>query len=83
MQPLKQLARALKQLADREPSVFASSDLAAAVPDCGHLAGLLSRAVKGGLLERVCRGIYRSPATDSPAGYLLFSPRCRCIGSRS
>ena len=53
MQPLKQLARALKQLADREPSVFASSDLAAAVPDCGHLAGLLSRAVKDGLLERV------------------------------
>ncbi len=77
MQPLKQLARALKQLADREPSVFASSDLAAAVPDCGHLAGLLSRAVKGGLLERVCRGIYRSPATDSPAGYLLFSAAAR------
>ena len=58
MQPLKQLAQALKQLSDREPCVFAPSNVAAAVPDCGHLAGLLSRAVKGGLLERVCRGIY-------------------------
>jgi hypothetical protein len=77
MQPLKQLARALKQLADCQPCVFASSDLAAAVPDCGHLAGLLSRAVKDGLLERVCRGIYRSPVTGSPTGHLLFSAAAR------
>jgi len=44
MQPLKQLADVLRRLADREHCVFAASDLAAAVPDCGHLAGLLSRA---------------------------------------
>ncbi len=77
MQPLKQLAQALKQLADREPSVFAPSDVAAAVPDCGHLAGLLSRAVKGGLLERVCRGIYRYPLPDDRTGHLLFLAAAR------
>ena len=77
MQPLKQLARALKQLADREPSVCASSDLAAAVPDCGHLAGLLSRAVKDGLLERVCRGIYLYPVPDYPTDHLLFHAAAR------
>ena len=77
MQPLKQLARALKQLADREHCVFAPSDLAAAVPECGHLAGLLSRAAKAGLLERVCRGIYFYPLPDVPTGHLLFFAAAR------
>lgn len=72
MQPIRQLAHALRLLADREHCVFAASDLAAAVPGCGHLAGLLSRAVKTGLLERVCRGIYLYPVPDYPAGHLLF-----------
>ena len=77
MQPLKQLAQALRLLADREHCVFAASDLAAAVPECGHLAGLLSRAANTGLLERVCRGIYLYPVPDYPMGHLLFHAAAR------
>ena len=77
MQPLKQLAQALRLLADREHCVFAASDLAAAVPGCGHVAGLLSRAVKTGLLKRVCRGIYLYPVSDYPTGHLLFHAAAR------
>jgi len=77
VQPIKQLAHALRLLADREHCVFAASDLAAAVPGCGHVAGLLSRAVKTGLLKRVCRGIYLYPVPDYPTGYLLFHAAAR------
>jgi len=77
MQPLKQLAHTLRRLADREHCVFAASDLAAAVPECGHLPGLLSRAAQGGLLERVCRGIYLYPLPDYQAGQLLFLAAAR------
>jgi predicted transcriptional regulator of viral defense system len=64
-------------LADREYRVFAASDLAAAVPEGGHFPGLLSRATKTGLLERVCRGIYRYPVPDYPASHLLFHTAAR------
>ena len=77
MQPHQQLAQALRRLADREHCVFAASDLAAAVPECGHVAGLLSRAAKAGLLERVCRGIYLYPVPDYPTGHLLFHAAAR------
>jgi predicted transcriptional regulator of viral defense system len=77
MQPLKQLAQVLRLLADREHCLFAPSDLAAAVPECGHLAGLLSRAAKAGLLERICRGIYFYPVPDYPTGHLLFHAAAR------
>ncbi len=77
MQPLKQLAQALRLLADRDHCVFAAADVAAAVPDCGHLSGLLSRAVKTGLLTRVCRGIYLYPVPDYPTGHLLFHAAAR------
>jgi predicted transcriptional regulator of viral defense system len=77
MQPLKQLSHTLRSLADREHCVFSASDLAAAVPECGHLPGLLSRATKAGLLKRVCRGIYLYPVPDYPTGYLLFHAAAR------
>ena len=77
MQPLKQLAQALRHLANREHCVFSASDLAAAVPDCGDLAGLLSRAAKAGLLKRVCRGIYLYPVSEYPTGHLLFHAAAR------
>ncbi|MFM8634816.1 MAG: type IV toxin-antitoxin system AbiEi family antitoxin [Planctomycetia bacterium] len=77
MQPLKQLSQTLQRLADREHCVFAASDLAAAVPHCGHVAGLLSRATKAGLLKRVCRGIYLYPVPDYPTGHLLFHAAAR------
>jgi len=77
MQPLKQLAQALRLLADREHCVFAASDLAAAVPECRHVAVLLSRAAKTGLLKRVCRGIYLYAVPDYPTGHLLFHAAAR------
>jgi predicted transcriptional regulator of viral defense system len=77
MQPLKQLSETLRSLADREHCVFAASDLAAAVPGCGQLPVLLSRATKAGLLKRVCRGIYFYPVPDYPSGNLLFHAAAR------
>lgn len=77
MQPMRQLADTLRSLADREHCVFAASDLAGAVPGCGQLAVLLSRATKGGLLRRVCKGIYFYPVADYPAGNLLFHAAAR------
>jgi predicted transcriptional regulator of viral defense system len=77
MQPLKRLDQTLRRLANRDHCVFAASDLAAAVPECRHLAGLLSRASKTGLLERVCRGIYLYPLPDYVAGHLLFHAAAR------
>lgn len=81
MQPIKQLSETLRSLADRERCVFASSDLAAAVPDCRQLAVLLSRATKAGLLKRVCKGIYLYPLSDYPAGNLLFHVAARLRAS--
>jgi predicted transcriptional regulator of viral defense system len=57
--------------------VFAASDLAAAVPGCGQLAVLLSRATKAGLLLRICRGIYFYPVPGYTAGNLLFHAAAR------
>lgn len=77
MQPLKQLSETLRALASPEHCVFAPSDLAAAVPGCGQLAVLLSRATQAGLLRRVCRGIYIYPVPGYPAGNLLFHAAAR------
>ncbi len=77
MQPIRQLAQTLKSLADRDHSVFAPSDLAAAIPECSELAVLLSRATKAGLLKRICRGIYLYPVSGYAAGNLLFHAAAR------
>ena len=77
MQPLKKLALTLESLADREHSLFASSDLEGVFGDHDHLPVLLSRAVKAGLLKRVCRGIYLYPKGGYPPGDLLFHTAAR------
>ena len=77
MQPLKKLALTLESLSDREHSLFASSDLEGVFGDHDHLPVLLSRAVKAGLLKRVCRGIYLYPKADHPMGELLFHAAAR------
>jgi len=74
---MRQLARVLGSLADRDHCLFTPADLAAAVPGCGQLAVLLSRAAKTGLLKRVCRGIYLYPVPDYPAGNLLYHAAAR------
>lgn len=77
MQPIRQLTKILGSLADSDHCVFAPSDLEAAVPECDHLAVLLSRATKAGVLKRVCRGIYLYPVPNYPAGNLLFHVAAR------
>ena len=77
MQPLRQLRETLQSLADRDHGVFAASDLASAVPECGQLSVLLSRATKAGVLRRVCKGVYLYPVRDYPAGELLFHAAAR------
>jgi len=77
VQPTKQLAKTINALADKDHCVFAPADLAAAVPECGQLAVLLSRATKSGLLKRICRGIYLYPVAGYPAGNLLFHAAAR------
>lgn len=57
--------------------MFAPADLAAAVPECGQLAVLLSRATKAGLLKRICKGIYLYPVSDFLTGNLLFHAAAR------
>lgn len=81
MQPMKQLSRSLRALADREHCVFSPQDLVAAVLGCGQLAVLLSRATKAGVLKRVCRGIYLYPVPDYPAEHLLFHAAARLRAS--
>ena len=77
MQPIKLLTKTLQDLADRDHCVFASSDLAGAVPNCNQLAVLLSRATKAGIVKRVCRGIYYYPQSDYPTGNLLYHAAAR------
>ena len=77
MQPTQQLAQTLHTLSDREHCIFASADLAAAVPHNTQLPVLLSRATKSGLLRRVCRGIYFYPVRDYPLENILFHTAAR------
>ncbi len=77
MQPLKKLAMTLDSLASREHSLFASSDLRAAFEKYDQLPVLLSRAVKAGLLKRICRGIYLYPKAGYSMGDLLFHTAAR------
>ncbi len=89
MSPMKNLTSTLRELANGERCVFSSTDLLGAFPSFGvgvstteasaKLAVILSRAVKGGVLERVCRGIYYYPLVG--AGYrrenILFHAAAR------
>ena len=77
MQPTRQLAQLLRRWADKDHCVFSSSDLAGAVPPGSQMAVLLSRAVKSGLLVRVCRGIYYYPVPDYVPGNVLFHAAAR------
>lgn len=77
MQTIHELDKALRTLADKEHCVFAAGDLAAAVPRCRQLSVLLSRAVKAGILRRICKGIYLYPMRDYPAGRVLYHAAAR------
>lgn len=74
MQPIKTLINWIQQNASNEHYLFSLQDLRALCPDLSDAAfkTLLSRAVKLGYLERVCRGLYVYRATDYSNGLLLF-----------
>ncbi|TVR16531.1 MAG: hypothetical protein EA401_01180 [Planctomycetota bacterium] len=75
MQSSRQLLAILDRLASPERAIFAVADLRSALPEQSRdqLKVLLSRLVKRGDLQRVCRGIYCYPrARPDP---LLVLPR--------
>lgn len=77
MQPLRFLHQTLARLADH--SLFTLSDLHGALPNLthSHLKSLVSRAVRAGILRRVCRGLYVFGQDDSAHGLLLFHAAAR------
>ena len=81
MQPLKKLIITLESLADKDHSLFTPSDLEAIFRGYDQLPVLLSRAVKAGLLKRVCRGIYLYPKAGYAKGEILFHTAARLRAS--
>lgn len=77
--PLNHLSEILKTVADTEHYLFTLSDMSSALPNYSRTALLvvLSRAVKSGLLQRVCRGLYLYPDTDPHDGRLLYRAAAR------
>ncbi len=84
MRPLKQLSRVLASLADKQYALFSLSDLRAALPNHspGAFRAVVMRAEKEGLLERLCRGLYRYPAAGDGGGLMLYrAPRACARGT--
>lgn len=74
MQPIRILIKNLDRLADQAHYLFTLSDLKVLLADSSAAAfkTLLSRAVKEGYLERVCRGLYLYSKVVPTDGFLLF-----------
>lgn len=79
MQSIRLLTRCLESLATAEHYLFTLDDLRALLPDSSGAAfkTLLSRAVGGGHLARVCRGLYLYERVDYPRGLVLFHAAAR------
>jgi len=79
MQPIKQLTEILENLADTEHYLFSLRDLSAIIP--GHnsaaMKAVIGRAVKNGLLRRVCRGVFLYPKVNYPTGLVLYHAAAR------
>ena len=76
---LNQLSTTLSALASPEHYLFTLSDLSSVLPKQSHsaLQITLSRAVKHGLLQRVCRGLYLYPNANPQDGLLLYHAAAR------
>jgi len=74
MQPIKTLTKWLQQHSSSENYLFTIHDLQSLYPNISNAAfkTLLSRAVKQGILERVCRGLYAFDSGNNSNGLLLF-----------
>lgn len=79
MQPVRRLMESLRALANQEHYLFTPHDLRALLPVLSDAAfkTLLSRAVKEGHLERVCRGLYLYHQAMPSDGLLLFHAAAR------
>lgn len=80
MQPAKQLTYALETLAVPGEGLFTLPDLRSALPNLepATFRVLVSRVEKQGLLQRVCRGLYRYPRTQGmEPGLLLYRAAAR------
>jgi hypothetical protein len=79
MQSIRHLTQSLASLATAEHYLFAPDDLRALLPNVSDSAfkTLLSRAVRGGYLARVCRGLYLYEHVDYPRGLVLFHAAAR------
>lgn len=78
-QPLDRLYQGLDQLASPQRYLFTPSDMRVLVGDISDDAyrALLSRAAKGGKLERVCRGLYVYHPARPVQGLMLFHAAAR------
>ena len=78
-QPLDRLYQGLDQLASPQRYLFTPSDMRVLVADISDDAyrALLSRAAKGGKLERVCRGLYVYHPAKPVQGLMLFHAAAR------
>ena len=74
MQPMRTLINWLRQNVSHDRYLFSSLDLRALCPDLSAAAfkTLLSRTVKLGYLERVCRGLYAYNVSNFSNGLLLL-----------
>ena len=79
MQPIKQLTHVLATLADDEHYLFSLGDLQGALPrhSSGALKAVVSRAVRQGVLKRVCRGLYLYPMVNPIKGSILYHAAAR------
>lgn len=78
VQPLKKLASALRLADPSEHRVFSVDDLGGALPTLGRgaLKALLRRAVAGGILTRICHGVYATPEATA-SGLVLYHTAAR------
>lgn len=74
MKGVEGLRTVLEELSDRDNYLFSVRDFSPLLPDLGYpaLKALLSRAVKKGVLERVCHGVFLNPRVDYPRGKVLY-----------
>lgn len=75
LHPIRQFIDELGQFASPQACLFTPADLRALLPKHSDIAfkTLLSRAVKDGQLQRVCRGLYLYEKAKPDHGKILFN----------
>ena len=78
-QPVTRIISTLNDLANKDRCLFTLSDLRGILPEprAGAFKTILCRAVKKGVLKRVCRGLYLYPQPDCEQGLMLFHTAAR------